>query len=41
MEFFIGIGTALLAQIVKKYAGSNTLGSYVIVFFVSLLVAAL
>lgn len=41
MEYFIGIGASLLAQIVKKYAGTNTLGSYLVIAFVSLLSAAL
>lgn len=41
MEYFIGIGASLLAQIVKKYAGADTLGSYIIVFFVALLAAAM
>jgi hypothetical protein len=41
MEYFIGIGASLLVQVIKRYAGTNTLGSYLVMFFVALLCAAL
>jgi hypothetical protein len=41
MEYIIGIAASLFAQVVKKYAGSGTVVSYLIVLTTSLLCGAL
>ena len=40
MEYLLGVLVSLIVQVVKKYSGSNTIGTYAILLGVSVLGAA-